>query len=125
MILEDMDSSVIGLGHDLIRNGVGIDCLPEDVIMKEPRRSRHAQSRESLFDLLDNTISKPVIPFYDATWLDSSMMDLDQFLSVEFWRVCTVGLSELELKILSKEIAINIGCVLCRSKKVTKVNHDI
>lgn len=45
MILEDMDSSVIGLGHDLIKNGVGIDCLPEDVIMKELRRTRIARSR--------------------------------------------------------------------------------
>ena len=31
-----MHSSERGLGHDdLSKNGVGIDCLPEDVIMKE------------------------------------------------------------------------------------------
>ena len=34
MSFEEMHSSERGFGHDLIKNGVGIDCLPEDVIMK-------------------------------------------------------------------------------------------
>ena len=36
--LSVMHSSERGCGHDLSKNGVGTDCLPEDVIMRFDRK---------------------------------------------------------------------------------------
>lgn len=39
IFLDDIISSERGLGHDdLSKNGVGTDCLPEDVIMRFDRK---------------------------------------------------------------------------------------
>ena len=60
-----MHSSERGFGHDLIKNGVGIDCLPEDVIMKvlgevdsiefnDSRRTQQSR-KASCYDILSSS----------------------------------------------------------------------